>query len=105
MLRLATENGSPVREDWQTMPDHTLVTVTMPRRDVDGLWYAYGNMMEAFSHMLAAMNAAKAGEDDKVQTELDRAMGCLALTSSFAANVHRRAIESAQRANRKRPKR
>lgn len=103
-LRLAAENGASVREEWRDIPGHTLVTVTLPREDVDGLWFGYGNMMEAFSHMLAAMNSAKAGDNDKVQRELDRAMGCLALVSSFAADVHRRAVESAERAKRRRPR-
>ena len=104
-LRLAAENGNPVKEVWSDIPDHTLVTISLPRKTVDGLWHGYGNLMEAFSHMLAATHAAKAGDDARVAVEFDRAMGCVALTSAFAADVYRRAKESAIRTNRRKPTR
>ena len=102
-LRLAAENGNPVKEEWSDIPDHTLVTISLPRKTVDGLWHGYGNLMEAFSHMLAAMHAAKAEDDARVAVEFDRAMGCVALASAFAADVYRRVREEAVRTNRRKP--
>ncbi len=31
MIRLVTENGNPVSENWDDLPDNTLVTISLPK--------------------------------------------------------------------------
>lgn len=53
--------------------------------------------------MMHAMQFAKEGRDADVEKMVNRAFECLALTSSFAADVYRRAREKAVRTNRRKP--
>ena len=105
MLRLATDNGQPVREDWRSIPDHALVTITLPapRRG-----RALARLQQHDARVLAHGGRDERGQsrrDGGVEKQFDRAMGCFALTSSFARDVYHRAKESAERTNRRRSRR
>lgn len=104
MIRLATVNGNPVSEKWEDLPRNTIVTVSLAKKEVDGLYYGLFNIVEATGRMTKAVDAAREGRHEDAEREINRTIACLATSCSFAADVYRRVQAKAVRTNRRKSK-
>ena len=101
MIRLATENGQPTSESWDDLRDNTLVTITLPKRDVDHLYEGLLNIVEATGRMTGAVYAAQEGRHAEAEREIERTLALLAVSCSHAADVYRRVKAKARRTNQR----
>ena len=101
MIRLVTENGNPVSENWDDLPDNTLVTISLPKREVASCYHTLGNVVEACSRMAKAVRDAQEGRHADVEKEIDRTLFCLATSCAHAKAVYERVKARAVRTNRR----
>jgi hypothetical protein len=101
MLRLVWDNSNPTRETWDDLRDNTLVTITLPKEDVTGLWYGLVQLMNANARLAAALNAAQNGDYAGVEKAIDQALIEMTYASTRAKGVYDSVRERAVRTNKR----
>src|SRR3954452_7203783 len=101
MIRLATENGNPVPENWDDLPNNTLVTISLPKREVASCYHGLMNVVEACSRLAKSVRDAQEGRHAEAEKETDRTLFCLATSCAHASAVYERVKARVVRANRR----
>lgn len=101
MIRLATENGNPVSEKYEDMPDHALVTVSLLKRDLNSCYHGLWNVISACGRLAQAVHLAQEGQHEEAEKRVDGALHDLAISCAHAKAVYERVRAKAVRTNRR----
>jgi hypothetical protein len=101
MLRIVSDNGNPVPETWDDLRENTLISFTLPKEDVTGLWCGLIQVLNATSHLAVALRATQSGDFADVKKHIDSALVEMTYASTRAKGFYERVQERAVRTNKR----